>query len=1104
MRLLMPQAFRKNKLKVYKSFSLIDFFVGLSLAGLVFAIAGPLPLEGFWKLLIFVLLAIPIAYLMIFNAKHNCRNYIFIVRAFRFKSYNKKYVKKREDKLPANLSPKELKKIKKVLKKRFFTDDLVAIKNISYSKRNQTMAVVKTKALKLGHVGYWTAFKVTGLDITNYSSDEKEKAYDAFTNILKFVQFRISIIKISKYYDLSQNEAYIEQKIADLNATHNSKNKATEAVYVSYLHSLDDFKSSNWENNYYIVVYADKIENLLTQCRDLQDWLEAEKFWCSNLSKSEIVQLQIDILDHKNSNKIFDTMFQPILDPETNEIEARALTIDDFLAFETIEFSKKHFTINNSLHLNVQTLSKYPLTINYHWIETLFNTPSSVVMHLDPINWKDARSQIHKTHLNLKTNALESGANVVDQIDLNKTQEALNLLADAIATGEELLKRFQIFFVNSAHTKETLEEIKKINETNASYINATISPLTFLQFEAFQNIILKPTDNLNWYQECTDSTLSGGWPFATNDFNDGNDFVLGAANDGSVVIFDQFVTNSARTNYNMMILGTSGKGKSSLTKKIAMHHLANDQQNIIIDPESEYKGLLTRYGGYFEGSYYALGGDAKTKFNPLQIQSQFTANEDEQTIDDQNDEEKLEELIEDNQVIIYKHISWFGNWMKILFPELSDPQIRYLEASLKELYKVKYSPEFLKNHRISWLKPTEYPIMSDLINHIEANNPEDSTKWLILEILKHHFGEGLLGTIYDGYSNVELDDQLIIFDVQALFTDETAKTGRAALNIIINSINNQLIINYHKNRQGKKQILLTIDEAHLLLDPDNPETLKFLTRTVKRIRKYNGGVILTTQNPGDFADGAHSKKLTNILNNIQYSFFLGMKSEDIKAVSELYRASGGLTAYEQKQLARLPQGVCLFNPMPNFRKFITLHYNELEKRVSWKDYIPNSSDLNQTEKAEELFEDEIEANPKEVEVALPAALKWIYTLSNKFKVKFGNKNQSPDKPKVKTKDIEIKPEVNVKKEVEEKETDVHIENQVALPGALKWIYTLSNKIKAKLQKTKKQPDQNSDQADLEEIKKAQELEEQTELIDESINVNVNDSERPEGEPEKNE
>ena len=984
MRLLMQQPFRKNKLKIYKNFSLLDFFVFLILAGIIFLIVAILPIPGLFRLLIGIPFLIPIIVLMLFNTKQDCRNYIVVLRWFRARSYLKLFIRK-SDKNKNNKTKIAKQKKEVRYKTKGFSNDLVAIQSIIYDRYQTDIAIVKTKPLKTSIVGYWSAFQIQGIDITNYSIAEEDKAYAQLANVFRNIKCRISIIKISKFYDLTNNEEFLENQMNSLKEQKNVDQIQLQEIKNSYLESINEFKSNNWQNHYYIVVYEKNRDDLILKFNDIKTNFEAGKFSCRNLAKAELIQLQMELLYNQIDINLYDSMFEPIINSETNEIEQKGFNIDDFLAFDRIKFQKSLIKINDDLKMNIQSISKFPLSIHYHWLETLFDTPSSVVMHINPISWKEARSKIHKSSLNLKTNALEKNVNKLDEIDLENTQAALEELAEQVATGSELLKRFQIFFINTSTDIKTIEQMKKINETNASKLNAVINPLIFLQFEAFQNVMLKQTDNLGYYQEATDATIAGGWPFAKADFDDGNGFILGSALDGSLVIFDQFKLNMTRKNHNMIILGISGAGKSSFTKKIAIHHSWMNHQTIIIDPESEYKTLLKNFGGYFEGSYYALGGDSTTKFNPLQIQNHFSA--------DAKDELKLS-----NTILILKHVEWFGRWIQILFPELIDSQIRYLESNLKSLYQTFYKSEFLNQTNITDLKPNEYPRISDLIKHIEEQKEESLRKEEILEIMQHHFSSGSLGFIYNDYSNVKLDDKLIIFDVQSFFSgDESNPVGRAALNIIISSINNQLILNYRKNLEDKKKIVLMIDEAHLLLDPDNPETIKFLSRTVKRIRKYNGGVILTTQNPGDFTDGADSKKLQGVLANIQYSFFLNMLSEDVQAVSKLYKASGGLTEYEQDRLASLPTGACLFSPMPRFRKFINFHYNDLEKQIAWTNYKKLSS-----ESLQEWIEfQKADSHLAEPNILLPEPLKKLYL----FFAKLFKKNQKiKETEKVKNQD----------------------------------------------------------------------------------------------------
>ena len=988
MKLLMPKPFRKNKLKIYKNFSLIDFFVFLVLMLIIILSVSFIPIPPFVKLTISFLMSLPVFIMMIWSNKHDCRNYILFLRMFKFQSYIKKFTKKAD---PTDLeiiskNIDEDHKLKKPRKKLYlkeaYTDDLIAIDKIDEYKQFD-LAIVKTKPLKVGTSGFWSAMKVTGFDITNFSNSEKENCYENFNTILKMVNFRISIIKISKIYDLSENQKVIEEKI--------SANESTDFsdIYHSYLESIHNFKNENFESNYYIVVYGNKKTDLAKKFIELENLLNDNKFSCEKLDKARLLQLQLDIIDNNNRYDLDENVFKPILDIETNEEIESPITIDKILSLESIKFDKSKITINDDLKLSIQTINNFPLMISYHWLELLFSTPSTVVMHVDHIEYQTARIQIHRSDLNLKTNAIDNHhSNLLDQANLEKTQAALDQLVDRVSANEEQLKRFQIFFVNSAYDDKYLAKLIKVNETNALYINAVINPLTYQQFEAYQNIILKPTDNLSNYQEVTNHTLAAGWPFATADLNDQNGFILGAAYDGSVIVLDQFKTDQAmRKNHNMMILGTSGSGKSTFTKKLATFHIASGVQNIILDPESEYKGLLKEFGGYFSGSYYALGADGKTKFNPLQIQNHLSNVE----VDEENDEEYKED-VDSNEIIFYKHKEWFGTWMKILFPELNRDQIIFLESSWMDLYRSWFGEEFFNKYpSITNWKSEDYPIMSDLIKFIELSSEYNETKNQILKLLKHNFIEGSLGLVYNGHSNVSFDDSLIIFDLQSIFTDENNALGQAAMFIIISAINNKLILNY-RNKTLKNKSVIFIDEAHLLLDKNNQSTIKFLLRLVKRIRKYHGAVVLTTQNPGDFTDKADDNSLKNILNNIQYSFFFNLKDTDIEGTNKLYQASGGLTWYEQRRLSNLAKGECLFNPTPTIRKFIKIYYNELEKQICF------TGNLNDQYQSKEI-DNEIEEVEDEENIQLSLPLKKIHDgwhlMMKKIKTKF-KKNKKAD------------------------------------------------------------------------------------------------------------
>ncbi|MFB9749914.1 TraG/VirB4 family ATPase, partial [Leifsonia shinshuensis] len=70
-----------------------------------------------------------------------------------------------------------------------------------------------------------------------------------------------------------------------------------------------------------------------------------------------------------------------------------------------------------------------------------------------------------------------------------------------------------------------------------------------------------------------------------------------------------------------------------------------------------------------------------------------------------------------------------------------------------------------------------------------------------------------------------------------------------------------------------------VDEAHILADEDNPQTMKFLFQLYKRVRKYGGYATVATQNVADFL--SVGKYGSAILNNANIKTFLRMSEKDI-------------------------------------------------------------------------------------------------------------------------------------------------------------------------------------------------------------------------------
>ncbi|MCU4706972.1 type IV secretory system conjugative DNA transfer family protein, partial [Mycoplasma sp. CSL7503-lung] len=144
-------------------------------------------------------------------------------------------------------------------------------------------------------------------------------------------------------------------------------------------------------------------------------------------------------------------------------------------------------------------------------------------------------------------------------------------------------------------------------------------------------------------------------------------------------------------------------------------------------------------------------------------------------------------------------------------------------------------------------------------------------------------------------------------------------------------INTKISIN-SINKSYFKTVLF-IDEAHFALKDNTPELMEFLIDTTKTIRKYNGSIILATQNVVDISQNA-----SKILANIQYSFFFNAKQLDLDSIKELYKTSNSLSEHELKFISNSKTGECLFFLTDKQHYQIAINYNDFEKDLFFDDF----------------------------------------------------------------------------------------------------------------------------------------------------------------------
>jgi len=384
-------------------------------------------------------------------------------------------------------------------------------------------------------------------------------------------------------------------------------------------------------------------------------------------------------------------------------------------------------------------------------------------------------------------------------------------------------------------------------------------------------------------------TIAAMYPFIFDSIKDpGLSTLLGVDFSGGVILFNQFLyqikKEHNRNNANMIILGTSGSGKSTAAKIMLRTHIRNNCQLVVIDPEGELEEMTKRYGGDFidlgKGGEYGM-------VNPLEV-----------IID--ADEEEIENGL--GYTVLTRTLQTIKAFMKYYDPTIDEDILNMFSEVVQETYRrfgIGFETDFTK------FTSKDYPTFKDvyatikgkLTSMTEKTHEKDVMEKLELKIrpivkeLKYYF---------DGHTTIRSKSDFIVFNIKELMNADE-------------NIRNALFFNILKYAWGltlNKNVntILTVDEAHVLISGKNTLGADFLAQIQRRARKYNTGTIIITQQPSDFSDQAVITQGKAIFDNASYYLVMGLKKQAIEDLSRLI----DLNDNEIESIKGYSQGEALF------------------------------------------------------------------------------------------------------------------------------------------------------------------------------------------------
>lgn len=651
-------------------------------------------------------------------------------------------------------------------------------------------------------------------------------------------------------------------------------NKYREEWNDFLLQKLQEGRNNLKKDKYFTIsVEADNIEAAEQAFRTVdvmfnQNVRRLTKEETKALTLAERLELMYNIYNI-NTEFSFSKKIHPISDAngkiDYKKISSRGISTKDLIAPDGMDFYSNYFKLGADVFASSFYLDHLPSQVSTDILNTISDVNTNMLLSVTytPIDAKSAMQMVKQkdTSVNAQISNIQEASHGLDYIpsELENARDNTKELLHDLTSRNQKMFECTILITLFAGSKEELNQAQKSLTSLLSSLSYQCRSMVYQEELAFNTCLPLALDETVLNRPLTTEEASAFMPFTVQELNqqDGDYYGQNAISKNGI-----WYNQRGGDNYNALVIGKSGSGKSFFTKELIVQRFLNSQDRIvIIDPEGEYSNLVKSFGGL----EIPVDTSNSVHINPLDMDMQYAG---------------------EGESPIAMKTDYILSLVEVMIGEgqLSAIDKAVVQRSAKAIYReyVNYMNEKRKGGSLITCDREAMPTLADLYQNLA--NQHDSTAQVIASAIESYCAGSYDVFAHRTSKGIDTDNRIVSYNLKNM----QSGLKDLAMQVCMNDAWNRVIDN------GKRGLYtdIYIDEFHLFTK--TATSAKFMQQIYKRARKWNGAPTAITQNITDLLVNDES---VAVVNNCNLIMMMNQAPSDRERLADMYNISPSLQEY---------------------------------------------------------------------------------------------------------------------------------------------------------------------------------------------------------------